>query len=149
MPVEAPEYRRFRDGPPPCGLAITTVLRNFLAMDQPTADAGRGSPEAWLEVAYESLLDAGVDSVRILPLAKKLNLSRTSFYWFFKDREELLAALLERWRSKNTGNWVKQTEAYAETICEAVLNVFDCWFDDRVFDSRFEDGIRSLALPSA
>jgi AcrR family transcriptional regulator len=117
-------------------------------MDQPTADAGRGSPEAWLEVAYDSLRDAGVDSVRILPLAKKLNLSRTSFYWFFKDREELLAALLERWRAKNTGNWVKQTEAYAETICEAVLNVFDCWLDDRIFDSRFEAAMRSWALQS-
>ncbi len=27
-------------------------------------------------------------------LAKRLGLSRTSFYWFFEDREQLLAALL-------------------------------------------------------
>lgn len=60
----------------------------------------RGSQEGWLEAAYQALLESGVDSVKILPLAKKLNLSRTSFYWFFKDREELLAALVARWREK-------------------------------------------------
>jgi len=113
-----------------------------------TVDAVRGSVEMWLDVAYESLLDGGVEAVRILPLAKKLNLSRTSFYWFFTDREELLAALLNRWKSTNTGNWIKRTEAYAESVCEAVLNVFDCWFDDTIFDSRFEAAIRSWAQQS-
>ena len=86
--------------------------------------------------------------VKILPLAKKLNLSRTSFYWFFKDREELLAALLARWREKNTGSIVRQSEAYAETLAEAMLNVFDCWLDPALFDSRFEFAVRSWALQS-
>jgi AcrR family transcriptional regulator len=111
-------------------------------------DAVRGSVEMWLDAAYESLLEGGVESVRILPLAKKLNLSRTSFYWFFTDREELLSALLSRWKSTNTGNWIKRADAYAETVCEAVLNVFDCWFDDTIFDSRFEAAIRSWAQQS-
>ncbi len=108
----------------------------------------RGSREAWLDTAYESLLEAGVDSVRILPLARKLGLARTSFYWFFKDREELLSALLERWRVTNTGNLVRQAGAYAEGIAEAVLNVFDCWLDPGLFDSRFEHAMRSWALQS-
>ncbi|MEM5344629.1 TetR/AcrR family transcriptional regulator [Paraburkholderia azotifigens] len=111
-------------------------------------DAVRGSVEMWLDAAYESLLESGVESVRILPLAKKLNLSRTSFYWFFTDREALLSALLSRWKSTNTGNWIKRADAYAETVCEAVLNVFDCWFDDTIFDSRFEAAIRSWAQQS-
>jgi AcrR family transcriptional regulator len=113
-----------------------------------TVDAVRGSADMWLDVAYESLLDGGIESVRIMPLAKKLNLSRTSFYWFFVDREELLAALLSRWKSTNTGNWIKRAEAYAENVCEAVLNVFDCWFDDAIFDSRYEAAIRSWAHQS-
>ncbi|MBP2534674.1 AcrR family transcriptional regulator [Agrobacterium tumefaciens] len=108
----------------------------------------RGSHEGWLEAAYQALLESGVDSVKILPLAKKLNLSRTSFYWFFKDREELLAALVARWREKNTGNIVRQSEAYAETLAEAMLNVFDCWLDSSLFDSRFEFAVRSWALQS-
>ena len=119
-------------------------------MDQTVNDSGwRGSEDVWLEAAYESLLDSGVDAVKILPLAKKLNLSRTSFYWFFKDREELLGALLARWRDKNTGNLIRQSEAYAETIAEAMLNVFDCWLDQTLFDAQFEFAIRSWALQSS
>ena len=118
-------------------------------MEQATSDSGwRGSQEGWLEAAYDARLESGVESVKILPLAKRLNLSRTSFYWFFKDREELLSALISRWREKNTGNLVKQSEAYAETLAEAMLNVFDCWVNKDLFDSQFEFAIRSWALQS-
>ncbi len=116
-------------------------------MEQATSDSGwRGSQEGWLEAAYTSLLESGVDSVKILPLAKRLNLSRTSFYWFFKDREELLSGLVARWRDKNTGSIVKQSEAYAESLAEAMLNVFDCWLNKELFDSQFEFAVRSWAL---
>lgn len=119
-------------------------------MEQAMNDSGwRGSPEVWLEAAYESLLESGVDTVKIQLLAKKLNLSRTSFYWFFEDREALLRALIARWREKNTGNIVKQTEAYAETIAEAMLNLFDCWHDRNLFDSPLEFAVRSWALQSS
>ncbi|SMD13842.1 TetR/AcrR family transcriptional regulator [Rhizobium sp. RU36D] len=118
-------------------------------MEQTPSDSGwRGSSEGWLQAAYDALLEGGVDAVKILPLAKQLNLSRTSFYWFFRDREELLAALVARWRDKNTGNLIRQTEAYAETIAEATLNVFDCWLDIDLFDSKFEFAVRSWALQS-
>ncbi|SDM21278.1 transcriptional regulator, TetR family [Franzmannia pantelleriensis] len=109
----------------------------------------KGSRDVWLDAAFELLLESGVDSVRILPLAKRLKLSRTSFYWFFKDREALLNALIERWREKNTQGLVRQTEAYAESIVEAMLNVFDCWLDSQLFDSPLEFAMRSWALQSA
>lgn len=118
-------------------------------MDQTSSDTGwRGSMDGWLEAAYDALLEGGVDAVKILPLAKKLKLSRTSFYWFFRDREELLAALIARWRDKNTGNLVRRAEAYAESVAEATLNVFDCWLDTALFDAKFEFAIRSWALQS-
>jgi len=120
-----------------------------MSMEQNLRDSGwRGSPEVWLEAAYDSLLESGVDAVKIQPLAKRLGLSRTSFYWFFKDREELLNGLLVRWREKNTGNLIKRSEAYAETLVEAMLNVFDCWLDRELFDAQFEFAIRSWAIQS-
>lgn len=113
-------------------------------------DAGwKGSRELWLGAAYESLIQSGVDAVRIQLLGKKVNLSRTSFYWFFKDREMLLSALVELWRERNTGNLIQQAGAYSESIAEASLNVFDCWLDQKLFDSQFEFAIRSWALQSA
>ncbi|BCB06541.1 TetR family transcriptional regulator [Vreelandella venusta] len=109
----------------------------------------KGSQDVWLEAAFETLLESGIDSVRIQPLAKRLKLSRTSFYWFFKDRESLLKALIARWREKNTQGLVHQTEAYAENIVEAMLNVFDCWLNPDLFDSPLEFAMRSWALQSA
>lgn len=118
-------------------------------MEQTVSESGwRGSSEGWLDAAYEVLLESGVDAVKIQPLAAKLKLSRTSFYWFFKDREELLAALVSRWRHKNTGSLIRQSEAYAESIAEAMLNVFDCWLDKALFDSQFEFAVRSWAIQS-
>lgn len=109
----------------------------------------RGSPEVWLQAAYDALLENGIDAVKIQLLAKKLNLARASFYWYFKDRDDLLAALLEVWRKKNTDNFVARTLAYADGPIEAILNVSDCWFDSTLFDSRLEFAIRGWALQSA
>ena len=118
-------------------------------MAKTDVDTGwRGSPDLWLDAAFDLLLASGVDAVRIQPLAKKLKLSRTSFYWFFKDRDELLNALLARWQQKNTGNFLQRTDSYANTVHEALLNVSDCWFDVTLFDSRLEFAIRSWALQS-
>jgi AcrR family transcriptional regulator len=109
----------------------------------------RGSAEIWLNAAYDALIETGVDGVKIQPLAKRLNLSRTSFYWFFKDRKELLGALLDLWREKNTGNLIKQAEAYAETVSEAMLNIIDCWLKPDLFDARLEFAVRSWSVQSS
>ena len=108
----------------------------------------RGSAALWLAAAQEAFLESGVEAVKIQPLANKLQLSRTSFYWFFADREALLAALLEQWRTGNTGNLVSRAAAYADSVAEAMLNVIDCWIDPTLFDDRFELAIRSWAVQS-
>ncbi len=127
------------------------MARQSKARDrEKAADSGwRGSADGWLEAAYEALKESGIDGVKVMPLAKRLKLSRTSFYWFFEDREQLLAALLDRWRDKNTGNLIRQCESYAESIAEAILNVFECWLNAELFDSQFEFAVRSWALQSA
>lgn len=102
--------------------------------------------DAWINAAYDLLITSGVSAVRIVPLAKRMKTSRTSFYWLFKDREEVLTALLDRWEQQNTTALVAQSEKYAETIVEATLNVFDCWFKPELFDSEFEYAVRSWSL---
>ncbi|MFD1193139.1 TetR/AcrR family transcriptional regulator [Seohaeicola saemankumensis] len=106
----------------------------------------RGSEDLWLNAAYDLLIEKGVDAVKVLPLAQTLGLSRTSFYGHFDSREALLAALVTRWRDKNTGNLIGQTRAYAETITEAVFNIFDCWLRPDLFDARLDHAIRNWAL---
>ncbi|WP_295077167.1 TetR/AcrR family transcriptional regulator [Tabrizicola sp.] len=113
---------------------------------QKTERGWRGTPDLWLEAAYDLLVEGGVEAVKVMPLAERLGLSRTSFYWHFPDREALLTGLVERWRAKNTGNLVAQCEAPAATIAEAMLNLVDCWIDPQLFDSRLEFAMRTWAL---
>ncbi len=111
-----------------------------------TKPAGwRGSRDLWLEAAKSAFLESGLDAVKIQPLAARLNLSRTSFYWFFKDRAAILDALLETWDETNTQAIVTACEAYAETICEALLNVIGVFLDGGDFEPRFDFAIRSWA----
>ncbi|WP_442969939.1 TetR/AcrR family transcriptional regulator [Roseibium sp. Sym1] len=105
----------------------------------------RGTREIWIEAAYQALIESGIDAVKVMPLAERLGLSRTSFYGHFSDRDDLLKALVTLWQSKNTGNLIRQTEAYAETITEALLNVFDLWLLPDLFDSRLEFAVRNWA----
>lgn len=112
----------------------------------PPETGWRGSPEGWLDAAYLALIENGIDAVKILPLANRLKLARTSFYWHFKDREELLAALAARWEQRTTRPLVAATGAYAETGAEAMLNVIGCFLSPDTFDDRLEFAVRSWAL---
>ncbi|MGR3614956.1 MAG: TetR/AcrR family transcriptional regulator [Paracoccaceae bacterium] len=105
----------------------------------------RGSEQIWLSAAYDVLTESGVEAVKVMPLAKRVGLSRTSFYWHFRDREALLEAMIRHWEDKNTGNLVARTHAPAGTICAAVFNLYDCWVDDALFDARLDLAIRNWA----
>ncbi|TMV79277.1 TetR/AcrR family transcriptional regulator [Thioclava sp. BHET1] len=106
----------------------------------------RGSREGWLEAAYAALIEGGVEAVKILPLANALKLSRTSFYWFFENRETLLAALIELWVRRTTLPLLAASRAYAETETEAMLNVIGCFLKPETFDAQMEFAVRSWAL---
>jgi AcrR family transcriptional regulator len=108
----------------------------------------RGSREVWLAAAKQAFLETGLDAVKIQPLANQMSLSRTSFYWFFKDRKALLDALLEDWEAKNTGAFVDACEAYAETITEAILNLIVVFHDGDVFEPQLDFAVRGWAHQS-
>lgn len=55
------------------------------------------SREDWVDAAWETLGEAGVDGVRVEALARSLGVTKGSFYWHFKNRQELIDALFDRW----------------------------------------------------
>ena len=109
----------------------------------------RGSRGFWLEAACTALVDKGVQAVKIQLLAATLDISRTSFYWHFRDRKDLLAALVEEWTSKNTGAFLAACEAQTDTPAEAALNVISIFLDRHVFDPKLDFAMRSWALQDA
>lgn len=56
----------------------------------------------WIEAAYGELARAGERGVAITTLAARLGVTKGSFYWHFRDRPELMRALLDRWAHERT-----------------------------------------------
>ncbi len=62
----------------------------------------RQSKKSWLDAALQALASGGVDKVRVESLAKNLGVTKGSFYWHFKDREQFLDELLNFWAEQST-----------------------------------------------
>ena len=54
----------------------------------------------WLRVARLALLRGGVEDIRLDRLARDLHVTKGSFYWHFRDRGDLLEALLSEWEDE-------------------------------------------------
>ena len=59
--------------------------------------SGRLSAEDWAQAALDLIAEQGVAAVAVEPLARRLGVTKGSFYWHFPSRDALLAAALERW----------------------------------------------------
>ena len=54
--------------------------------------------ENWIESGIDVLARDGLGGLRIEVLAKRCGVTKGSFYWHFKDRQDLLTAMLEYWK---------------------------------------------------
>lgn len=104
--------------------------------------------EDWVRAALQILIDQGAGEVKVLTLANRMGCSRSNFYWFFKDREALLAELLAYWQAKNTAAIVERAGRPVARISQGVLNIFDCWANPALFDARLDFAIREWARRS-
>ena len=62
----------------------------------------RLSAADWERGALEMIAEEGVAGLAIEALARRLGVTKGSFYWHFKNREALLKATLERWEADDT-----------------------------------------------
>jgi AcrR family transcriptional regulator len=61
------------------------------------AKASPLQPNDWIRAALARLSQDGVDAVRVEVLARNLGVSKGSFYWHFRNRQELLDRTLAHW----------------------------------------------------
>lgn len=108
----------------------------------PLAGHTKVTQEDWLRMARNTLVQDGVDQVKILTLAERMQVSRSSFYWYFRNREELLQALLDDWEAINTRQILEHCALQAGSISEAVLNFFRCFVDPARFDRGLDFAVR-------
>jgi AcrR family transcriptional regulator len=107
-----------------------------------TADKSkRLSREDWHAAALEVLKHEGVEKVSVVRIARDLGVTSGSFYWHFKDRNELLHGLLDFWVRT-------QTEAILEKVdqgtpSEQLLKLMDILsLGD---EARYEVAVRAWA----
>ena len=108
----------------------------------------KATREDWLQVAMDLLISDGVEQVKVLPMSDQLGVSRSSFYWYFKSRQDLLEALLDYWQQTNTAAMVAQAKAPAATITAAVCNVFRCVINPALFNNPLDFAVRDWARRS-
>jgi len=127
-----------------------TTIKNIAKKNVSQSISGnvKATRKDWLTIAMEVLIKGGVGEVKVLTLAHRLGVSRSSFYWYFKSRQDLLDALLNHWQETNTLALVKQSEIPAKTITEAVCNVFRCFVNPELFDNALDFAVRDWARRS-
>lgn len=60
-------------------------------------DRTRLSAADWEEAALDMIGQKGVPALAVEPLARRLEVTKGSFYWHFASRDALLSAALARW----------------------------------------------------
>ena len=82
------------------------------------------SRDDWLKAAL-SLCKGGIDGVKIAPLATDLGVTTGSFYWHFKNRQELLVALLDYWEREMTDTAIKAARRYAGSPTDRIFYIME------------------------
>lgn len=103
----------------------------------------KATREDWLHIARETLIQQGIDQVKIKLLGEKLNVSRASFYWYFDSRQALVDELLKHWAQLNTNYLIEQAALPAASITEGVINIAVCWFDKTGFNPHLDAAVRA------
>ena len=96
----------------------------------------RISKHQWLDCALTALESGGIESVRVDKLAQQLGVSRSGFYWHFKNRQDLLNHMLTYWAHEYTevvtqnkllteGPAIQRLENVMRTVREYGLNRFE------------------------
>jgi len=87
--------------------------------------------DAWIVAATDVLADEGLAGLRVEVLAKRLKVTKGSFYWHFQDRRDLLMAVLQTWRDGRIRDIVKQTRANPGHELEQIYHVIDIYSTSR------------------
>ena len=85
----------------------------------------------WLKAAL-SLCVAGFDSVKVAPLAEHLGVTTGSFYWHFKNRRELLEALLDYWEREMTDVAIEAARQFSGPPDKRILFIMETVMADNL-----------------
>src|SRR5262245_15854265 len=96
--------------------------------------AGRGAERldsaAWAQAALQAMREGGLAAVVVETLAERLGTTKGSFYWHFKDRDELVVTALELWEQEMTEAVIDRLQATGDPL-ERLRQLFTLMFADQ------------------
>jgi AcrR family transcriptional regulator len=72
----------------------------------------RLTAQDWIDFALTTLADEGVSALKVDVLARKLGVSRGSFYWHFRDLGDFHGRVIEHWKQIATERIIADIERY-------------------------------------
>jgi AcrR family transcriptional regulator len=103
----------------------------------------RVSKADWLEKALDVLESNGIDEVKIERLARELNISKSGFYWHFKDRKELIRSMITYWEQEFTSVVTSNSEVLNAAPRERIYMTMKMILENNL--TRLELPMRSSA----
>ncbi|MDA0189653.1 MAG: TetR/AcrR family transcriptional regulator [Proteobacteria bacterium] len=85
----------------------------------------------WIESAIDVLAAHGLDGLRVEVLAKNFGVTKGSFYWHFKDRQDLFSAVLQTWKDGRIRDINKQTTGAPGKEREQLHHVIEVYSANR------------------
>jgi AcrR family transcriptional regulator len=104
--------------------------------------------EDWILAARTTLIRDGINAVNVLPLAGKLKVTRGGFYWHFRNRADLLDALLADWEANNTAAFEKVVAGGDRDGRAEFVAMVDVWVAEQDYDPAWDAAVRQWALQS-
>lgn len=104
--------------------------------------------DAWLEAARRALIEEGTAGVEVNKLAKRLDVTRGGFYWFFESREQLLDALLDFWKQTSTVSFERIANAPGADGRQKFRALVDLWLNEKEYDPKWDGAVRDWARTS-
>lgn len=123
------------------------TIRYRAAMAQAPASRPRLDRRAWAAAALEAFASGGPFSVAVEPLARKLGVTKGSFYWHFPDRRSLLEAALELYEQEGTES-VIATLRQQPRFHDQLDNLFTLVFREEGGDPVYHALLANAAEPS-
>lgn len=112
------------------------------AQDTEVERSERLTRQDWLDLALRTLVENGIDRVKVQIMAKQLGVARSSFYWHFESQEDLHKAMLDDWLRKNTSPIIERAMRPEPDVNRSIISVFECWIDETLFDPALDIAVR-------
>ncbi|WP_172200211.1 TetR/AcrR family transcriptional regulator [Niveibacterium sp. COAC-50] len=87
--------------------------------------------KAWIQAATDALAEEGLAGLRVEVLAKRCGVTKGSFYWHFRDRQELLDEVLNLWKEGRIRDVSKQARGEPGKPLEQLVRVIDVYSSSR------------------